>query len=854
MTIKSRIDRPFTGSSGTENKLEDMKTQNNTTNAHHVTAHAKHDVGHAHQVEIKTKLDTIATNTANINVNVGDVEINVNDLEVLQTATNSKLDNIFSRQDDILTASNATKLTNDTIATKTSALLTANHTDLNNIFSRQDDILTSNNATKLTNATIATKITSLESANHTDLGNIFSRQDDILTASNATKLTNDTIATKTSALLTANHTDLNNIFSRQDDILTSTNAVKTNTQSVENCVSSNKMNVNISSGISDLASESTLQIISEFNCDTTDVNVTSLITGVGATNLGKAIQSPQGQTDTGVATLAVRNDALADLAGADHDYAPLQVDSSGALYTRSLATELAVTGTNSILTTIDADTNDIKTSVQLLDNAVDGNYLNVNQNVAGADVAVNSGDKGSTVPRVCIATDDINLSAIKTSVQLLDNAMHTGVIPSSALNVSVASSALPSGASTDNTILSMRVREDEATANGQYLMGTSAVVRQDTLASLVGTDGDNTQMSVNASGALYCINSATDGILTTIDEDTNAIKTSVQLLDNAVDGNYLNVNANIAGTDVDSNSGNKSAATQRVVVATDDVNLSAIKTAVETIDNAIDGSEMQVDIVGSLPAGTNAIGKLSANNGVDIGDVDVTSISAGSNRIGMVGLKGNEAADGSGTERHVLTDSAGHLQIDVLSAPTTTVTGTVTANLSATDNAVLDTIAGDTTSLDGKITACNTGAVVISSGAVTATLSATDNAVLDNSLLKQTLATTSELKELLSGVTINAGNLSSEFDFENYRHARFFGISTASIGTDFLVMGSNASGSTYYVMGENLRSETIGSTHYIYSPHIENLPRYVKIINKSGSTNYIFTKLYVQLSEGRVGV
>lgn len=34
---------------------------------------------------------------------------------------------------------------------------------------------------------------------------------------------------------------------------------------------------------------------------------------------------------------------------------------------------------------------------------------------------------------------------------------------------------------------------------------------------------------------------------------------------------------------------------------------------------------VQVDVVGALPAGTNAIGKLSANSGVDIGDVDVTS-------------------------------------------------------------------------------------------------------------------------------------------------------------------------------------------------------------------------------------
>jgi len=63
------------------------------------------------------------------------------------------------------------------------------------------------------------------------------------------------------------------------------------------------------------------------------VDVTDIVPGVAATSLGKAIQSAQGGTDTGVAALVVRNDVLADLSGADGDYAPLQVDKSGALYT-----------------------------------------------------------------------------------------------------------------------------------------------------------------------------------------------------------------------------------------------------------------------------------------------------------------------------------------------------------------------------------------------------------------------------------------------------------------------------------------------------------------------------------------
>ena len=55
----------------------------------------------------------------------------------------------------------------------------------------------------------------------------------------------------------------------------------------------------------------------------------------------------------------------------------------------------------------------------------------------------------------------------------------------------------------------------------------------------------------------------------------------------------------------------------------------ALWTHDDVLEAAISGSELQVDVVASLPAGTNAIGKLAANTGVDIGDVDVTSIIPG---------------------------------------------------------------------------------------------------------------------------------------------------------------------------------------------------------------------------------
>lgn len=82
-------------------------------------------------------------------------------------------------------------------------------------------------------------------------------------------------------------------------------------------------------------------------------------------------------------------------------------------------------------------------------------------------------------------------------------------------------------------------------------------------------------------------------------------------------------------------------ATDNTVLDNIDTSTAAIKTAVETLDNAIAGTEMQVDVVAALPAGTN-----------NIGDVDVFS---------------NTVKDGSGTRYQPIVDTDGHLQVDVLS-------------------------------------------------------------------------------------------------------------------------------------------------------------------------------------------
>ena len=65
-------------------------------------------------------------------------------------------------------------------------------------------------------------------------------------------------------------------------------------------------------------------------------------------------------------------------------------------------------------------------------------------------------------------------------------------------------------------------------------------------------------------------------------------------------------------------------------LAVKDANSDAVAASLALLDNAISGNEMQCDIVAALPSGSNAIGKLASNNGVDIGDVTINNTSGAS--------------------------------------------------------------------------------------------------------------------------------------------------------------------------------------------------------------------------------
>jgi hypothetical protein len=140
----------------------------------------------------------------------------------------------------------------------------------------------------------------------------------------------------------------------------------------------------------------------------------------------------------------VRNDTLVSLADTDNEFAPLQFNSSGALYidvANGGVLESAVDGLEGLLTTIDADTGSIKTAIEIVDDWDESDRAAVNIIPSQVGVAAGAGGVNALTQRVILANDDpavVDLAAmevllgtidsdtndIKTATELIDDAIY----------------------------------------------------------------------------------------------------------------------------------------------------------------------------------------------------------------------------------------------------------------------------------------------------------------------------------------------------------------------------------------------------------------------------------------------
>ena len=204
------------------------------------------------------------------------------------------------------------------------------------------------------------------------------------------------------------------------------------------------------------------------------------------------------------------------------------------------------------------------------------------------------------------------------------------------LQVDALSTALPSGAATAANQATIIGHVD-----GVETLITSTNTKLDTLETtanaletlLTGIDADTDAIRTDAA--------AMEALLITIDSDTSAIKTAVELLDNSVDGNYLNVNNNIAGTDIVGGAGTVAAGVQRVTLASNDpavTLLGTIDSDTNDIKTATEGAQASLAdmIYGTAVA-------------IDISSGNHTSLSHNALYVGTGGnVKVNMGTSGSG--------------------------------------------------------------------------------------------------------------------------------------------------------------------------------------------------------------
>ena len=579
-----------------------------TIKDHHITAHGHQTTQHTKSDATNTKLDLANTTLASILVDTDAADSSLNTIEAQSVLTASRLNNIQNK------ISENTDGTGNTLG--------------------QLQVLTN---TKLD--TIATNTANIK------------------ISTDSVNLNVDTLE----ALGGTTNTKLTEIDAVLDTLKTDTAAIKTAVEILDNAISGSEMQVDIVSSALPTggATETTLSAA--------EVHLGNIETAVQL--LDNAISGSEMQVDvvssalpSGAATESTLSAAEVHLGNIETSLAQLddaisgsemQVDvvssalPTGAATQTTLASILAKNTENEALLT------SIKTAVELLDNTVSGSELQVD--VVSAPTTTVTGTVTANLSSTDNAVlDDIaqKLGDVETAVQLLDNAvsgneLQVDVVASLPAgdnnigNVDIVSSALPTGAATQTTLAAAEVHlgnietsvqliddvvkaEDTAHSSGDkgvMLLG----VRQSSQADF-GADGDYVPISVNDDGEIRVTTGsggasggATEAKQDVIETTLTAIETSVQALDNAVDGNYLNVNLNVAGTDVDGNSGNKSAASQRVVIATDDVNMSAIKTATEA--SATDLAALEV-LVTATNSKIDTLDAVQDNALTKLGEID----------------------------------------------------------------------------------------------------------------------------------------------------------------------------------------------------------------------------------------
>jgi hypothetical protein len=464
------------------------------------------------------------------------------------------------------------------------------------------------------------------------------------------------------------------------------------------------------------------------------VDGTVAVTNADLTTIAGAVRAEDAASadgHTGIGALAVRKATPANTSGTDGDYEFLQM-SAGRLWVSAVIDTALPAGTNAIgklaansgvtigaveiaaaqtlatVTTVGTVTT-ITNVVHIDDNAgsitVDGTVTATI--AAGAttiakaeDAASADGDVGVGMLAVRKATP-ANTSGADGDYEFLQMSAGRLWVDPSGVTLTVASHAVTNAGTFATQESGSWIQVDDAA----FTPATSKIAMvgaefDDTSPDSVD-EGDGGALRMSANRNLYVRIRDNAGNERGLNIDANGA-----LAATVTNATAANLNATVVGTGTFATQENGAALTSLQliddVVYTDDtsthstgsskgVGIMAAATPTDTAVNANDigmlamtlNRELLVQVNTALPAGTNAIGKLAANSGVDIGDVDVTSIIPGTGAtnlgkaedaafadadVGVMALsvRKNTAAATSGTDgdyQPLITDTNGRLHV-----------------------------------------------------------------------------------------------------------------------------------------------------------------------------------------------
>jgi len=265
------------------------------------------------------------------------------------------------------------------------------------------------------------------------------------------------------------------------------------------------------------------------------------------------------------------------------------------------------------LANIDSDTSAIQTAVETIDNAVSGAGFNITQQ-GGVAISLNTGVRDSGTQRVTIATNDAvpitdNSSSLTVDGNVGSSTATGTTVPANAFYIGGNNSAGNLGGvslningmnSSGNTALqAMHIAQFDDTSPTSITENQFGNVRMSANRNLYGTirdaAGNERGLNVDASGQIA---------ITVASIPSHAVTNA---------GTFVTQATLQAGT----------------------AEVGKLAAGIAEIGNVKNSGTFATQA--TLQAGSAAIGKLAANSGVDIGDVDITSIATGTNAIGRVG-------------------------------------------------------------------------------------------------------------------------------------------------------------------------------------------------------------------------